>query len=164
MNVDHILDTMNRTEVAYLLFGGVNFLLRHAPVLTFDIDLWIEDGEQNRRRCELALGELAAEWGVADDDWGSVAQKGPGWLDRQGVFCLNSPHGAIDIFRSVKGLDDWNTSRSQARDESTAAGTRYLGLSDTDMLRCQYALDEPQQKQQRIRVLEAAIGKPSGTS
>ena len=163
MNVDHILDTMNRTGVAYLLFGGMNFLLRHAPVLTFDIDLWIEDGEENRRRCERALGELAAEWGVADDDWGPVTQKGPGWLDRQGVFCLNSPHGAIDIFRSVKGLDDWNTSRSQAREESTAAGTRYLGLSDTDMLRCQYALDEPQQKRQRIRVLEAAIGKPNST-
>ena len=33
MNVDHILKTLNAHEVAYLLIGGMNFLLRHAPVL-----------------------------------------------------------------------------------------------------------------------------------
>lgn len=157
MNVDHILQSLNEREVAYLLIGGVNFLLRHAPVLTFDVDLWIEDVEDNRRCCERALAELEAAWGVTDADWGPVIDKQPGWLDRQRVFCLNSPHGAIDIFRTVAGLDGWQQSRDQAIEEQTAAGVPYWGISDEDMLRCQYALDEPQRNGERIKTLEAAI-------
>jgi len=114
MDVDQILETFNRRRVDYLLIGGVNFLLRHAPVLTFDVDLWIEDSAENRRRCETALGQLRAEWGAAENDWGPVAEKTPGWLDRQGVFCLTSPHGAIDVFRAVKGLGTWAASRAEA--------------------------------------------------
>jgi len=30
MNIDHILGTFDRFHVAYILVGGVNFLLRHA--------------------------------------------------------------------------------------------------------------------------------------
>ncbi|MBC8871532.1 MAG: hypothetical protein H8E44_19075 [Planctomycetes bacterium] len=159
MNVDHILTSLNQHGVSYLLIGGVNFLLRHAPVLTFDIDIWIKDTEDNRRCAERALADLDAAWGVADADWGPVIEKQPGWLDRQGVFCLNSPHGAIDVFRTVAGLSDWRQSRDQAIEERTAGGVAYRGISDEDMLRCQYALDETQRKSERIRALEAAIGE-----
>ena len=41
MHIDHILKVMNDSGVKYLVIGGVNFLLQHKPVLTFDIDLWI---------------------------------------------------------------------------------------------------------------------------
>jgi hypothetical protein len=40
MNIDRILETFNRRDVSYLLIGDMNFLLRHAPVLTYDVDLW----------------------------------------------------------------------------------------------------------------------------
>jgi hypothetical protein len=157
MNVDHILETLNRHAVAYLLIGGMNFLLRHAPVLTFDVDVWIEDTSENLRRCERALAALAAEWGATDADWGPVLKRPSGWLDRQALFCLNSPHGAIDVFRAVQGLDAWTTSRQHARQEVTASGVPYFGLSDADMLRCQYALDEPLRKPLRIQTLEKAL-------
>jgi hypothetical protein len=136
MDVDQILATMNDCQVEYLLIGGMNFLLRHEPVLTFDVDLWINDREANRRRCERALEMLEAEWGETDSDWGKVAERGPGWLDRQPVFCLNSPSGAIDIFRSVTGLADWAASRVRASRNMTAGGAAYWGLSDEDMLYC----------------------------
>ncbi|HMP89874.1 MAG TPA: hypothetical protein PJ991_06720 [Kiritimatiellia bacterium] len=51
INVDRILDTLNRREVEYILIGGMNFLLRHKPVLTFDVDIWINDNESNRTKC-----------------------------------------------------------------------------------------------------------------
>ncbi len=155
MNVDHILDTFNRQSVAYLLFGGMNFLLRHQPILTFDVDLWIEDTAGNRRRCESALAALDAEWGRTNADWGPVATKPAGWLDQQFVFCLNSPHGAIDVFRSVRGLADWQASFQAAVAEQTSAGTKYHGLSDADMLQCQLALDPVAQKKDRIQVLQS---------
>jgi hypothetical protein len=36
MDVERFLQTMNGNQVAYLLIGGMNFLLRHEPMLTFD--------------------------------------------------------------------------------------------------------------------------------
>ena len=75
MNVDRILATMNDCQVEYILIGGMNFLLRHEPILTFDVDLWIDDQEANCRRCERALETLEAEWGESDSDWRKVAER-----------------------------------------------------------------------------------------
>lgn len=157
MDVDNILATMNDCQVEYLLIGGMNFLLRHEPVLTFDVDLWIDDRAANLRRCERALGTLEAEWGESDSDWRKVAERGPGWLDCQPVFCLNSPSGAIDIFRAVTGLPDWSATRARASRDTTASGTAYWGLSDEDMLRSQLALEVSYRKPQRIATLERVL-------
>jgi hypothetical protein len=161
MNVDHILDTMNRNGVGYLLIGGMNFMLRHQPILTYDVDLWIEDSESNRRRCETALVALSAEWGATEEAWSPVAGMATGWLDRQFVYCLTSPHGAIDIFREVNGLADWTTSRGKAIPGKTSFGTLFHGLSDEDMLSCQTALSPGDQHAERIRSLREAIARRS---
>ena len=158
-SIDHILTTLNRHRVDYLLIGGVNFLFRHEPVLTYDIDLWIEDTPNNRCHCEEALVELQAEWGMSDEDWGPVAAKQSGWLERRPVLCLISPYGAIDIFRSVTGLTSWMTCRRRAVAGKTVAGTEYFGLSDADMLECQLALPPAQRKEARVRHLEEALRK-----
>lgn len=157
MNVDHILETLNRNQVAYLLIGGMNFLLRHAPVLTYDVDVWIEDTPENLRRCERALAELQAQWGASDDDWGPVADKPAGWLGRQPLFCLTSPHGSIDVFRSVKGLGPWAASRAKAQVGEMGGGVAFVGLSDADMLESQMALPEAERNQDRIRALKTVL-------
>jgi hypothetical protein len=137
----------------------MNFLLRHSPILTFDVDIWIEDSGENRSRCEKALAELRAEWGIADSDWGLVAAKPLGWLSRQSVFCLISPSGSIDIFRAVKGLPSWGECRGRAISGKTSAGTFFVGLSDEDMLLCQAALEPNEQKKDRLQWLEKVLKK-----
>jgi len=159
VNADIILAAMNERGVDYLLIGGVNFMLRHEAVLTFDIDLWIEDTEANLARCEQALAALGAEWGESDETWQPVSQKQPGWLSRQMVYSLNSPHGAINIFRAVTGLPDWASSRKTAVREATGAGSVYYGISDRDMLACQFALEADLQKQYRIQSLQRHLGE-----
>lgn len=150
---------MNRHGVRYMLIGGMNFALRHQPVTTFDVDLWIEDGEENRRRCELAMAELHATWGITEDAWQPVAQLPSGWLDSQQVYCTLSPSAAIDIFRSVRGLSDWQNCAARGIEMTTSNGTRYLALSDRDMLDCQLALDEGQRNKSRIDFLRTAIAQ-----
>jgi hypothetical protein len=159
MNVDRILETFNRGRVAYILIGGINFLLRHAPLLTYDVDLWIEDSPENLDRCEKALAELQAQWGASEHDWGPVANKRAGWLRQQAVFCLTSPSGAIDVFRSVKGLEDFAACRARAQAGHTSSGVPLVGLCDGDMLKCQLALPERDQDQKRIRLLRKALGR-----
>ena len=157
MNVDRVFQTLNRHEVAYLVIGGMNFLLRHAPLLTYDIDVWIDDAPENLDRCEKALAELQAEWGPTEQDWGPVAERSPGWLRGQTVFCLNSPFGAIDVFRSVPGVGSWAASRARGVGGQTAAGVAFWGLSDEDMLKCQTALPESERDPERMRILTEAL-------
>lgn len=157
MNVDRILETLNRFGVDYLLIGGMNFLLRHEPVSTYDIDVWVEDTSENRIRCEAALADLQAEWGRSEEDWGPVVEKAPGWLDFQPIFCLNSPHGAIDVFRTVAGLGPWAESRARAVTGVTAGGSSYVAIPDEDMLRCQMALPESQRKLDRVAALRRLL-------
>ena len=157
MNTDLILQVFNWHQVRYILFGGMNFLLRHAPILTYDVDFWIEDTPENRQRCEQALAELDAEWGGGDDNWTLTSRLPAGWLEGQAVFCLICPAGAIDIFRYVRGLDDWQSSFQGCVKELTKSGVPYHGMSDVDMLRCQYALDEPFRKKDRVTILEAKL-------
>ena len=157
MNIEHILAVFNRHEVRYLLIGGVNFLLRHKPVLTFDVDFWIEDSDVNRQRCELALIELCAEWGRTEKDWGPVNTRPAGWLALQSVFCLTSPHGAIDVFRQVQGLTSWAAALATSVSGHTAAGVPYQGLSDQDMLACQLSIPPESRKSDRIRDLQKAM-------
>lgn len=157
MNVDRILSALNRHRVRYLLIGGMNYLLRHEPIVTYDVDIWIEDSEANLRRAETALATLKAEWGRSAGDWGPVARRRPGWLKAQAVFCLTTPQGALDLFRRVTGLRDWRRARAAAVRGKTGAGVPFYGLSDADMLRCQRALGRSERKPQRVLVLEKAV-------
>lgn len=162
MNVDSILSAMNRRGVEYLLIGGVNYMLRHRPVLTFDVDLWIEDVPENRQRCVQALVELDAEWGPTEQEWGPVTRLAGDWLSRQPVFSFLTKDGPLDVFRAVKGLESWSACAARARQEATPAGVAYRGLSDRDMLACQLALEEPLRKLDRIRHLETLLGQNDG--
>jgi|LakMenEpi03Aug12_release.lakeMendotaPanAssembly.Ray.scaffolds.fasta_scaffold70507_4 hypothetical protein len=158
MNVDHILRTFSECGVECLLIGGMNFLLRHEPVLTYDIDFWIRDTPENLVRCDAALRKLDAAWGATEREWRPVAAQ-RGWLLQQSIFCLTSPSGAIDIFRTVTGLPSWEECNARAQAGNTAGDAPYRGLSDEDMLACQLALPFAQRRQSRIEALRRALTK-----
>lgn len=161
MNAERVIEVFQHRRVRFLLIGGVNYLLRHRPVLTYDVDLWIEDSPENRALCEQALADLGAEWGRDDADWAPVKQRMAGWLDGQLVFCLASAAGAVDVFRSVRGLGCWAEAFARSVEVRTASGIACRGLCDEDMLACQMALDESEQKLDRIRDLRRALGRES---
>ena len=157
MNLDAILETLNSANVDYILIGGMNFLLRHKPELTYDVDLWVEDTERNLSRLNGALKHLGAEWGPTEKSWAPVPDDYR-WLQKQALFCLTSKQGAIDIFRDVKGLENqYDRCRQSAYRGATFAGVSYAGLSDADMLACQEALSPREQKLSRMQILREAL-------
>ena len=157
VNVDEILRRLNAENVELILIAGMNFLLRHLPELTFDVDVWVEDDPDNRTRVNRALRSLGAEWGPTENDWKPVPAEDH-WLSSQTFFYLTTSHGALDIFRDVAGLEGrFSECRGRAIRSKTAGGTPFLALSDRDMLACQLALPARCQKQRRIEVLRAAI-------
>ncbi|MBM3833649.1 MAG: hypothetical protein FJ403_10335 [Verrucomicrobia bacterium] len=159
MNVDEILSALNNEQVDYLLIGGMNFLLRHLPELTFDVDVWVRDEAANLERLNRALRKLGAEWGRTEAEWRPVPDDWH-WLQSQGLFCLTTKHGALDVFRDVRGLEGrYFECQKRGLTSSTGTGVKFTGLSDEDMLTCQEALPAAEQKQTRMEVLRAAIAK-----
>lgn len=157
MNVDLILSTFNERGADYILIGGMNFLLHHEPVTTFDVDRWGADTDMNLAAVHAALGALQAEvsFSPKGDDWRPVSSLGlPVWLRRAPLFCRVSPHGAIAVFRTVKGLEvGYEACRPQCPRRQTPTGVPYRSLSDELMIRCQLALPEAEQKKDRLRKL-----------
>jgi len=157
MNVDEMLKALNRERVDYLLIGGMNFLLRHLPELTFDVDIWVKDDEENLARVNSALGDLQAEWGPTETEWRRVPS-GWQWLRTQSGFCLTTAHGALDVFREVRGLEGrYLECKARAIPSQTATAIPFNGLSDQDMLTCQDALPAGERKLHRIQVLRDAL-------
>jgi hypothetical protein len=159
MNADAILESFHRHDVDAILIGGMNFLLRHQPVLTFDLDFWVNDTDKNLSKVTDALHDLRAEWGRDDKSWKPVPTEF-GWLKTQTIFCLTSVHGAIDIFREVAGLEgQYDTCRDRCSECRTPSGIPYASLSNQDMLACQMALPEPERRLDRIAFLKNLLEK-----
>ena len=159
MDIDRILRILNAHQVDFILIGGVNFLLNHVPVLTFDTDIWFRNSSKNRDCLNRALQEMGAEWGETENTFRSVPED-PNWLKRQVLFCLNTRFGALDIMAEVKGLEGrYHECREATTEKQTPAGIAHLSLSDKHMLDCQLALEEKDRKLDRIRILRAAIAR-----
>ena len=157
MNVDAILFALNGESTDYILIGGMNFLIRHLPELTFDVDIWVSREEENLARLNRALRMIDAAWGPTEKEWSPV---GPDWrwLLRQPVFCLTTRHGALDVFFEVRGLEGrYAECRQAAAGWTTAAGVPFASLSDQHMLACQAALPEPERKLRRMEILRESI-------
>jgi hypothetical protein len=141
------------------LIGGVNFLLRHEPELTFDVDIWVADNDDNLRKLNQALRAMGGEWGPTENEWASVPANHE-WLKRQSIYCLTTRFGALDVFRDVAGLEGmYKECKAAALHSETASGAPYFGLSDQHMLACQEALPAGEQKPKRIEVLKKALAR-----
>ena len=159
-----VLRTLQDFEVAYLLIGGMNFFLAHQPISTQDIDVLIEDSEDNRRRCELALTAMDAEWGKSDSDWGYVRDKASGWLSQQQVYCMLTKFGPLDIFRSVKGVDSFEEAKQRASFKMLEEKISVSLLSARDLLECQLVLPEGSRRLDRVAYLKKFLERNNGHS
>ena len=163
MNVDEILRMLEAEQVDFLLIGGMNFLLRHLPELTFDVDVWVRDEVENLARLNCALRRLGAEWGRTEAEWAPVPADWR-WLQGQSVFCLTTAHGALDVFRAVRGLEGrYADCMARGILSKTATGVAFMALSDEDMLACQEALPLAERKVRRMEVLREAIRQANST-
>ena len=160
MNVDEILSALNKERTDYILIGGMNFLIRHLPELTFDVDVWVNHSEENLIKLNKALCALGAAWGPTEKEWQTVGEDWR-WLQRQNVFCLTTRHGAVDVFLEVRGLEGrYAECRRAASEWRTNASVPFASLSDEHMLACQEALPLSEQRPGRVKVLREALRRP----
>ena len=85
-----------KNDVRYIMIGGFATNLHGYSRATKDIDLWIEDSPDNRKRLRIALREQ----GSGDYDVIETMDFIPGWADFQLNFGFK-----LDIMVNVKGLE-----------------------------------------------------------
>ncbi len=158
MNPDGIFTALNQHHVEYVLFGGVNHMLVHEPVTTFDVDIWINDTSENLTKANCALHTMEASWGADEKSWGPVPLDAS-WLLKQPVFSMLTKHGPLDFFREVLGLEGrFRECHGAATIRTTSAGVLFYSLADRHMLECQLALPPAERKLDRIRKLHEVLG------
>jgi len=90
---------LEKCQVRYIMVGGYATNLHGYQRYTGDIDIWIADTLENRKR----LREAFAESGMGDYYMLETMQFVPGWTD----FHLNNGL-RLDILVSMKGLDGFS--------------------------------------------------------
>jgi len=89
---------MNRHGVAFIMVGGVAVNLQGYSRSTNDIDVWIQDTTENRRRLEKVLADLG---------YGNLQLETfrfiPGWTN----FYIGEGL-ELDILTHMKGLEDYS--------------------------------------------------------
>ena len=88
---------LHQNDVRYIMIGGFAINLHGYSRATKDIDIWIEDTLNNRKKLRTALKEQ----GSGDYEPIERMQFIPGWTD----FQLNMGF-KLDVMVDVKGLDD----------------------------------------------------------
>ena len=89
-------DCLYKNEVRYIMIGGFAINLHGYNRSTKDIDIWIEDSLENRKRLRKALKDQ----GSGDYEPIETMDFIPGWTD----FQLNMGF-TLDVLLSVKGLE-----------------------------------------------------------
>ena len=157
LNIEAILSTLNEGSVRFLLIGGVNFMIRHVPLLTYDVDVWVDEQEDNLSRLSFALNKMEAEWGPTEDSW-KIVPSHSNWLKQQMVFCMTTPLGALDVFRDLRGLEgQFENCFSRSVSVTLNSGLVVRALSDEDMLQSQLALAPHEQNPVKVETLRKAI-------
>lgn len=139
LDVDRVVEVLDRHGVLYLLVGGVAARLHGAERPTEDIDVLPEDGEENLRRLAAALTELGAFLRVgrmSDEEARSLPIRlDVPTLRGMEVSTWRTAAGDLDVLRSLRDLT--GERRSYGDLDPRAVGVsvneieiRLAGLSD----------------------------------
>lgn len=90
---------LNSFQVKYIMVGGVATNFNGYQRTTDDIDVWIEDTIENRRKFRFAFKEYSGE----DFSMIERMQIIPGWTN----FNLNNGY-KLDLMVNMKGLEDYS--------------------------------------------------------
>jgi hypothetical protein len=95
---------LNQFDVEYIMVGGVAVNLHGYSRVTKDIDVWVKDSKENRKKLGLALGKFGYE-GLNMVDFQFV----PGWAN----FYIGSGV-LLDILIEMKGLENYSFDQCKA--------------------------------------------------
>jgi hypothetical protein len=140
---DHILRTLNRHQVRYVVIGGLAGALRGTPVITHDLDICYDRAPDNLERLAAALAELEATLRVAreTDDLAFPLDARAFLLGD--TFTLKTPFGALDVLGTPSGTSGYGDLALGATRYELADGLVVDVAGLDDLIRMKMASQRP---------------------
>ena len=90
------VESLNESDVRYLIVGGYAVAAHGRPRYTKDLDVWIEASQKNAERLILALEQFG---------FGSLGLKAVDFLIPDQIVQLGYPPSRVDILTTLEGVD-----------------------------------------------------------
>jgi len=140
---DHILATLNRHHVRYVVIGGLAGNLRGTPVITHDLDVCYDRARDNLDHLAAALAELGAELRVAREEDDLTFPLDARALTLGDTFTLRTPYGALDILGTPSGTAGYQDLIAGATRYELAEGLEVDVSGLDDLVRMKMASQRP---------------------
>lgn len=130
LDLDRIVEVLNRHGTDYVVIGGIAVLAHGNQRATFDVDLVASHAQENLRRLAAALGELNAEVAV-DAHHLDVDPTDPSDLANGANWTLHTDAGKVDFMSEVPGGRPYEEIRLRSIDiAGDGPSFRVVGLDD----------------------------------
>jgi hypothetical protein len=158
-----LLEALERQRVTYIVVGALGRVLHGSDELTDGLDIVPSMREENLRRLDLALDELAAR---RSDGKSLVFERD---VIREPVLELQTDAGELKIVPEPEGTRGYDDLRRRATREPIGRGLRPSVASPDDHARMLASLDReqdrvPLQTMQRLIELERELSRGRGLS
>lgn len=144
---EDLLRILGKRRVRYLIIGGLAFIYHAKPRYTKDMDLWIDPGEGNVKRANVALAEFGSPYLLNLDAAEEILQLGVA-PDR------------IDLLRAIKGVRFATAWKNRIRAKYGKANANWIDLNS--LMRIKSCIDHPRH-QDDVRVLKEVIRRQKST-
>ena len=139
---EQILRVLAERQVDFVIIGGLAAALLGSSYVTRDLDIVYQRAEENRDRLALALQLLQAR--SLDDAIGTEGITAD-YLDDDGMFAFDTPHGRLDCFGSLPDGPPYEAVRSRAEEQDLGAFPVAVCQLD-DLIDMKRAADRPKDR------------------
>jgi hypothetical protein len=116
-----LLCLFNQYHVKYLVIGGYAVIQHTEPRYTKDLDVWVAADGRNAERVYAALTDFGAP---------IEAMTAESFTDRDSFFTMGLPPNRIDIWFSLKGIDDEEAWSRRTVEELDDVPVNFIGRED----------------------------------
>ena len=153
LDLERLIQTLTRHEVAYILIGALAARLQGFPRLTADADITPAAGAPNLEKLAEALRELEARVFTEAVPEGLVFDCSAEALSRAELWNLVTSAGRVDLVFRPRGTDGYDDLANNAV-RFNVFGVELLAADLRDIIRSKEATDRPQDRQDVIILRE----------
>jgi hypothetical protein len=140
----HILRTMNKGGVRYVLIGGLAAKAHGSPTLTVDIDICYARDAENLERLARVLGDLQAVRRGAPE--GLPFRADSRTLRAGDHFTLTTSHGDLDLLGTPAGVSGYDELAANTEAAELDDGLLVPVASLDDLIRMKRAAGRPKDR------------------
>ncbi len=142
LDPQHLLGTLIRNEVRFIVIGAIAAIAQGYPLNTQDLDVTPERDTDNLERLAAALRELDARLRIPNDPSGVEFPIEPSFLGSVDSWTLKTPAGDVDLLFVPSGTEGYDDLK-RAAIPTALWGHEVLVASLADIIRMKEAAGRP---------------------